>query len=93
MYKAYGCLDGHAAFYRLDSPEEGGCISQSSAPGSSSTLNTASCTNLLLRPQCCSEVFGPADERVLWYSEAFRDWNISPGLVPDPVHCSGLASF
>ena len=26
-----------------------------------------------------------ADERVLWYSEADRDWNISPGLVPDPV--------
>ena len=24
VYKAFSCMDGHAAFYRLDSPEDGG---------------------------------------------------------------------
>ena len=47
----------------------------------SSCGHSAGCYHLLVP----SDALVVADERVLWYSEADRDWNISPGLVPDPT--------
>ena len=36
-------------------------------------------------PVPTSAPYATADERVLWFSERFRDWNINRGLVASPV--------